>query len=109
MRAAPPRKPKDKPTGPRRFDGALRDVAHQAAELGVTEKALRAQVARGVIPHQRLGSRVVFLADEVSAYLRCLPGVSIDEALSNIAARGGKTTATVSCRSSNRGAGGVTA
>ena len=89
---APPKKQKDKPTGPRRFDGALRDVAHQARELGITEKCLRAQVARGLIPHRRLGSRVVFLADEVSAYLRRLPGVSADEALANLAARNGKET-----------------
>ena len=85
----PPRKRAGRATGPRRFDGALRDIAHQARELGVSEKALRAQVARGVIPYRRHGGRIVFLADEVASYLRRLPGVTADQALENLAARNG--------------------
>jgi hypothetical protein len=88
----PPPKREGKCKGPRRFDGALRDIAGEAANLGISEKALRAQVARGLIPHRRLGGRIVFLADEVSTYLRQLPGVTADEALANVAVRAGGGT-----------------
>ena len=86
----PPRKRKGVPSGPRRFDGELRDIATQAQRLGVTEKALRAQVARGLIPYRRLGGRIVFLPDEVMAFVRQLPGVTFERAIENVAARNGE-------------------
>jgi hypothetical protein len=99
MRTSPPKKKSkqedgDKAlTGPRRFNGDVRDVATQAASLGVKERMLRSQVARGLIPHRRLGGRIIFLADEVSAFLRALPGVSAEQALANVAARTSGETA----------------
>lgn len=93
MKKPPPRKKQGKPTGPRRFDGALRDIAGQSANLGITPKTLRAQVARGLVPHRRLGGRIVFLADEVCEFLRRLPGVSAEQALANLAARTGEEAA----------------
>jgi hypothetical protein len=89
VRQAPPPKQKETCKTPRRFNGALRDIPGEAARLGMTEKTLRAQVARGLIPHRRLGGRIVFLADEVDTYLRQLPGVTAEEALANVAARTG--------------------
>jgi hypothetical protein len=90
VRTTPPRKQAGQATKPRRFDGELRDIATQARELGISEKALRAQVARGLIPYRRLGGRIVFLADEVTAFLRGLPGVTVDQALQNMVARAGQ-------------------
>lgn len=89
----PPRKRAGQATVRRRFDGALRDVGTQAGEWGITEKALRAQVARGLIPYRRLGGRIVFLRDEVAAFLRQLPGVTTEQALANVAARNGDEAA----------------
>lgn len=86
----PPKKQKGKPTGRRRFDGTVKDIAGEALDLGITEKALRSQVARGKIPYRRLGGRIVFLADEVHDFLRQLPGVTAAEALANVAARNGQ-------------------
>jgi len=77
-------------TGPRRLNGDIMDVATMARDLGATEKTIRAKVARGLLPHRRLGSRIVFLRDEVQAYLCRLPGVSVDEALANTHARAGR-------------------
>lgn len=87
MRKPPPPKKAGKRTGRRRFDGALWDIATGANQLGVTEKALRSQIARGLIPYRRLGGRIVFLRDEVTAFLRQLPGVDAQTALANVAAR----------------------
>jgi len=76
-------------SGPRRFDGAIRDVDGIAAFLGETPKQTRAQVARGLLPHRRLGGRIVFLVEEVQEFLRKLPGVNAEEALANVATRNG--------------------
>ena len=89
-RKPPPPKRAGQATVRRRFDGALRDVDGIAALLGTTAKQVRSQVARGLIPHRRLGGRIVFLVDEVTAFLRQLPGVTIDQALANVATRNGE-------------------
>jgi hypothetical protein len=36
-----------------------------ARELGDSEKGIRAKVARGLIPYRRLGSRIIFVDDEI--------------------------------------------
>ncbi len=84
-----PRKRAGIATGPRRFDGALRDVDGIAEFLGETPKAVRAQLARGVLPHRRLGGRIVFLLDEMTEFLRALPGVTAAKAIENIDRRQG--------------------
>jgi hypothetical protein len=94
----PPKKTKEacekgKYCGPRRFNGELRDIATQALGLGITQKALRAQVGRGLIPYRRLGGRIVFLHDEVREFLHQLPGVTAADALANVAARNGASGA----------------
>src|SRR5262249_61469266 len=89
MRKPAPKKQKGRATGPRRFDGVLRDVDGIAAILGSTPKQVRSQIARGLLPHRRLGGRIVFLPDEITEFLRKLPGVSADQALANVGARNG--------------------
>jgi hypothetical protein len=89
VRSAPPPKRAGRASGRRRLDGAVKDVAGVAAFLGTTEKAVRAQIARGLLPHRRLGGRVVVIADELVEYLRRLPGVTLDEAVRNVATRAG--------------------
>ncbi len=61
--------------------GALLDVPAAAEFLGVSEKALRARIARGQVPFKRWGGRLVFRRQELSEYLEMLPGVSLEEAL----------------------------
>jgi hypothetical protein len=85
----PPKKRAGQATGRRRFDGIAWDIATGAQQIGLTEKALRSQIARGLWPHRRLGGRIVLIADEVREFLRKLPGTSADEALENVAARNG--------------------
>lgn len=86
----PPRKQAGVATGPRRLNGELLDVATAARELGDTENGTRAKIARGLLPHRRLGGRIVILRDELHAFLRQLPGVTVAQALENVAARQGE-------------------
>ena len=83
-----PRKRAGVPTGPRRLNGLVLDVATMARELGCTEKRVRSQAARGFLPYRKDGGRVVFLRHEVLAFLDRLPGVTAEQALANIAQRG---------------------
>jgi Helix-turn-helix domain len=92
MRAKPPKKEKDKKTGPRRIDGEVLDVTSAARLLGTSEKCIRARVARQLLPHRKWAGRVIFLRDDVMAFLTKLDGVSVDEALANAAARNGEPT-----------------
>jgi hypothetical protein len=87
VKARPPAKRSGVASGPRRLDGAVLDVATMARELGVTEKGVRARVARGVVPFRRWSGRIVFLRADVEAYLRQLPGVTVDQALENLRTR----------------------
>lgn len=85
----PPAKRAGISSGPRRLDGELWDVHTAAAMLGSSEKMVRSQVARKLLPFKKLGGRVVFLPDQVRSYLAALPGVGVEEALVNLRARGG--------------------
>jgi excisionase family DNA binding protein len=71
----------------RLVNGALLDVRHAAQFLGVTEKTLRARVARRVVPFKRLGGRVVFVKADLEAFLSSLDGCTTHEALDNMRAR----------------------
>lgn len=88
-RNRPPKKKSGQARGRRSLNGKLRDLATQALLLGDTEKGLRAKVSRGLVPYRRLGGRIVFLAEEIEAWLRQLPGVGVEEALTNARARQG--------------------
>jgi excisionase family DNA binding protein len=62
-------------------------VEDAARLLGNSEKSIRQCVARRTLPFRKLGGRVIFLKDELEAFLRDLPGCSLDEARANAAAR----------------------
>ena len=68
---------------PQTFQGEILDVSSAAAFLGISEKSLRARVARRMIPFKRWGGRVCFLRGELLDFLRSLDGCRIDEALQN--------------------------
>ena len=65
----PPRKCAGQAAGRRRIDGELLDVASAAAFLGLTEKAIRARVARQLLPHRRLNGRIVLVRRELVQFL----------------------------------------
>jgi hypothetical protein len=93
MPRRPPKKQKGQAVGRRRLDGAVKDIPATAAFIGETEKTTRAQIARGLLPHRRFGGRIVCLTDELTEYLRRLPGVTLDEAMRNVATRAGERPA----------------
>jgi Helix-turn-helix domain len=62
-------------------------VRTTAALLGTSEKLVRARVERRLIPFRRLGGRIVFPRDELTAYQQRLPGCSLDETLKNLEQR----------------------
>ena len=45
-----------------------------AQESGFTERQIRGWIARGLIPHRKLGSRVLLLRDDIDSWLNQLPG-----------------------------------
>ncbi len=63
------------------------DVATAASFLGTTEKTIRGQVGRRLIPFRRLGGRIVFVRLEIEAWLGSLEGCPLDEALANMKER----------------------
>jgi len=69
--------------GRRTINGYILDVSAAAQFLGSTEKTLRAMVARRVVPFRRLNSRIIFLKEELVAFLQRLPGCALTEAQAN--------------------------
>ena len=88
--AQPPKKRAGQPTGRRRLDGEVMDIPALAAMIGGTEKCARARVARGLLPYRKWGGRVIFIKSEILSFLSKLEGVSVDQALTNVAARNGE-------------------
>jgi hypothetical protein len=84
------KKPKEPRKRSRAIQGAIYDVAGLATRDGDSQKAIRGRVARGTIPYRRLGGRIIFLADELDAFYKALPGVSATEAVANLAQRDGR-------------------
>ncbi len=85
----PPRKRPGQGIGPRTIHGAIMDLPHGAAFLGVSEKMLRARVARKTVPFRHLGGRIVFVKTELEEFLQALDGVNLNQALSNLRLRAG--------------------
>lgn len=79
----PPTKKPGQGLGPRRVNGAVMDVTTAASFIGTTEKAIRGQVSRRLIPFRRLNGRIVFLRSELETWLTSLDGCPLDEALAN--------------------------
>ena len=89
-RQTPPRKQSGQGRGPRRIDGAALDVRGGSIFLGWTEKTTRGMVERKLIPFRRLGStRIIFIRAELEAWLKNLPGCTIEEAQENLRVRKG--------------------
>jgi hypothetical protein len=65
-------------------------IGDAARLLGGTEKAVRQQVSRRLLPFRKLGGRVIFLKDELEEFLQNLPGCRPAEAAANVAARTGE-------------------
>ncbi len=87
MRTPPPRKKSGQARGRRAINGVMQDVHSMAGRLGVSEGKVRNDVARGLLPHRKLGGRIFFLIDEVDEFLRKLPGITVQEALENMERR----------------------
>ncbi len=66
-------------------------MAGAAGLLGVTEKWVRARVARRTLPYRKLTGRVVFIRHEILAFLDGLPGTTVTEALANAAKHGAQS------------------
>ncbi len=79
----PPRKKSGGTRTPRSFDGMVLDIRSAAQLLGTSEKAVRARISRRVLPFRRLGGRIVFMKDDLTAFINHLPGIGVDEALAN--------------------------
>jgi len=79
MTCKPPIKKPQACLGKRTINGVLLDVREAAALLGVTEKTLRARIARHQVPFRVWGGRVVFVRGELERFLDKLPGCSLDE------------------------------
>jgi hypothetical protein len=73
--------------GPRRFNGELLDIASASQLLGCSEKSLRARVARQCVPFRRFSGRIVFRRIELEQFIEQLPGVTVQQAQANLAAR----------------------
>lgn len=83
----PPRKKAGQGLGPRTIAGAMLDLRGGAAFLGLTEKMLRARVARRLIPFRRFGGRIVFVRRDLETFLAALEGCSAEEAVDNLKMR----------------------
>jgi hypothetical protein len=83
----PPLKLPGKQTGRRRFGGELLDIAGGAELLGIFEKTLRGRISRGTIPYRRWGGRVILIRAELMKFFQELPGISPEQASSNIGQR----------------------
>ena len=65
------------------------DVPSGAARLKITEKAMRARIARRQVPFRKLGARIIIPHDELERYIAGLNGVSVEEALERVRSPGG--------------------
>ena len=68
------------------INGALLDIAQGAEFLGITQRALRARVARHQVPFRKMGGRVVFVRVELEKWIEALEGCDVKEALANVGA-----------------------
>ncbi len=72
------------------IDGAVLDVRGASQFMNQTERATRGQIARGLLPHRRLGGKIVFIRSELQEFVMNLPGTSLAEARENLRLRSGE-------------------
>lgn len=87
IRPNPQKKRPGQGIGPRVVNGLLLDLRSASALLGFTEKALRAHVARRIVPFRRCGGRIYFTRLELEAWCASLAGCTPDEARGNMETR----------------------
>jgi hypothetical protein len=73
------------------FKGGVLYVEGAAEMLNTTPKAIRAKVARRLLPFHKLEGRVIFFRDDLEEFLRDLPGCDLTEVRRNMAIRSGAT------------------
>ena len=88
-RQPPPKRQPGQGVGPRTANGVLLDLRSAAAWLGLSQKSLRAHVARRIVPFRRCGGRIYFLKPELEAWCGSLAGCPLDEARQNLETRYG--------------------
>jgi len=71
----------------RSLSGEVLDVCGAAGFYGASEHFIRARVAAGLIPYHKWGGRITFLRAELAQFHLGLPGVSLEQARENAAAR----------------------
>lgn len=86
----PPKKQSGQGLGHRTIAGAVFDVRTGSGHLGVSQKTMYGYVARRLVPFRKLNGRIVFLKDELDAWLHNLEGCTPDEVKANIAQRYGE-------------------
>lgn len=89
-RRVPPKKRKKRPGEAKKLrsiGGEVLDVDACARFLGTSPYTVRARKDRGLLPYHRWGGRVVFIRTELVEFFEKLNGVSVSEALENIANR----------------------
>lgn len=57
-------------------------VPQVAKIVGKTERAVWLDISRKQFPHRKWGRKVVVLREELDAFLKGLPGISVEEARS---------------------------
>jgi excisionase family DNA binding protein len=57
--------------------GMVLTVKDMAVLLGCSKQAVYKKVYRNALPHRKLGRKVIFLRQEVEAYLNGLPGLQL--------------------------------
>ncbi|MGE0821583.1 MAG: hypothetical protein AB7G75_29860 [Candidatus Binatia bacterium] len=62
-------------------------VAQYAQLVAKSERAAWQDIYRGLVPYRRQGRRVIILRDELEAFLKALPGMSVEEATQRVAER----------------------
>ena len=56
-------------------------VPEVAERLGISERAVRQRINRGQLPFRRWGRSIIIPQDELEAFIKALPGCSVEEAL----------------------------
>jgi hypothetical protein len=79
----PPRKRPGQGRGPHTVNGFMLDIRTGSALCGWSEKQSRAMIGRGLMPHRRLGRRILFVRAELETWLQNLGGVTLEEATAN--------------------------
>ena len=85
----PARRDADGPPSADAAHGLTLDVCGAARLLGVSDRLIRGRLSRGLLPCRRYSGRIIFLRDELEAFIEALPGTTVNEARKNLSIRTG--------------------